>query len=326
MKKIAILGSGVIGSVVGGYLKEGGADVLFIDPNKAHMDAVRERGLSIHDIDSGQDITITGIPTFYSPEGLEPVDIIVVLVKGCFTRLALTQAKCIIGPNTYLQSFQNGIGNDLVMEEFTDPKHILVGSLLISGNIPEPGTVNVTKSRASVDAAHAYLYPVEATEEGVEVAQYLSECLYKGGEIICELASNINTFIWNKGLMNLVCNPTCGLTRLNIGNLYHDENGQTLMRKIAEEAIQIAKALGIAGVDMEEHLETMRKHVQTPAAQHYPSMAQDILFRKVPTEIEFLCGAIVKYGKKLGIPTPYNEATYYYVKVIESNYDKQYKG
>ena len=326
MRKIAVLGAGVIGSTVGGYLKKAGGDVIFIDPFKEHMDAIREKGLTINDNDTGEKVYIPDIPTYYSAEGLEPVDVIIILVKGSITRIALDKAKNLIGPNTYLQSFQNGIGNDLVLNEYTDMKHILVGSLLISGNIPEPGTVNVTKSLASVDAAHAYLYPVEETEDGVDVARYLSELLWDGGQVVCRLAPEIQTFIWNKGLMNIVCNPTCGLTRLNIGNLYNDPDGQHLMRKLAEEAIAVAQAMGIKNVYMEEHLETMAKHVKTPAAGHYPSMAQDMLFRKVPTEIEFLCGAVMKYGKMYNIPTPYNEVTYYYVKTFENNYDKQYKG
>jgi 2-dehydropantoate 2-reductase len=57
--------------------------------------------------------------------------------------------------------------------------------------------------------------------------------------------------------------------------------------------------------------------------EHYPSMAQDMKNRR-RTEIDSLNGAIARYGKQLGIPTPVNDCISSIVKIIEENYDVQF--
>ena len=59
---------------------------------------------------------------------------------------------------------------------------------------------------------------------------------------------------------------------------------------------------------------------------YYPSMAQDVLMFKRQTEIGTLNGAISKYGKALGIPTPANDMITKIISCIQKNYDKQYQG
>ena len=46
--KIAILGAGAMGSLVGAFLIRGGADVIPVDPYEAHMDTIRTTGLTMH--------------------------------------------------------------------------------------------------------------------------------------------------------------------------------------------------------------------------------------------------------------------------------------
>ena len=59
-------------------------------------------------------------------------------------------------------------------------------------------------------------------------------------------------------------------------------------------------------------------------ASYYPSMAQDVLIHHRQTEVDLLNGAIVKYGKRLGVATPVNEAFTRLIHCIQSNYDIQY--
>lgn len=59
-------------------------------------------------------------------------------------------------------------------------------------------------------------------------------------------------------------------------------------------------------------------------AKYYPSMAQDVLINRRQTEVELLNGAIVHYGRLLGIPTPVNEALTLMIQTIQKNYDMQY--
>ena len=56
---------------------------------------------------------------------------------------------------------------------------------------------------------------------------------------------------------------------------------------------------------------------------HYPSMAQDMRAHR-QTEIDSLNGAIARYGRELGIPTPANDYIARFVKIIDDNFEAQY--
>lgn len=70
--KIAILGAGAMGSLVGAFLVRGGADVILVDPYEAHMDTIRTTGLAMHIND---ETIYQQMPTCYRAEQAQPVDI-----------------------------------------------------------------------------------------------------------------------------------------------------------------------------------------------------------------------------------------------------------
>ena len=323
MKRIGILGTGAMGSVFGGYLALSGADVTFIDPFKAHLDEIKEKGLTLQDKEANINYTIKNIKTSYSAEGLEPFDLVIIMVKGNFSRTALQEAKNIIGEHTYLASFQNGIGNDDILAEFVDRRRILLGCATISAGIVEPGTVYVQKSKAGANSSHAYLYPTIYTPEGIKVAEYLKESFGKNDTVIA-VTSDVSTFIWNKSLMNMTLNPLSGILRLKVGQLYPEAYARKIIDKIVEECVSVSEALGIKGVTAEIYYKGMENVMESQIVNHYPSMGQDMLQKNNPTEIEFMNGAVVRYGKEAGIPTPFNEVIYNLVKAIENNYENQY--
>jgi len=51
-------------------------------------------------------------------------------------------------------------------------------------------------------------------------------------------------------------------------------------------------------------------------------MLQDILGERI-TEIQFINGAVVREGKKIGIPTPVNLTLTSLVSAIQETYDKR---
>src|ERR1019366_2917823 len=104
--KICMLGSGALGSALGGVLTEGGNDVWLIDAWAGHIDAMNSRGLTLRD--GGVDRTVK-VKASTSPDGIGPADLIVVLVKSFHTREAIEKAGAIIGPDTAIMSLQNGL-------------------------------------------------------------------------------------------------------------------------------------------------------------------------------------------------------------------------
>jgi 2-dehydropantoate 2-reductase len=91
-----------------------------------------------------------------------------------------------------------------------------------------------------------------------------------------------------------------------------------MIQDIATETIQVAQAKGVM-LDYQQIMQDLETNILPAIGEHYPSLAQD-MHNKRKTEIDSLNGAIVKYGRKLGIPTPVNDYITRLVKIAEDNY------
>ena len=141
------------------------------------------------------------------------------------------------------------------------------------------------------------------------------------GGIAAEFATAIAEHVWGKAVINTCVNGTCGIFRINVKNLFKHTIGMQLVEEITREVVAVAAAKGIR-LEYDALMSDMIASVAL-AGEHYPSMAQDIRHKR-RTEIDSLNGAIVKYGRELGIPTPTNAYVARFVKIIEENYAVQY--
>ena len=108
--KICMLGTGSLGSTIGGTLAQGGSEVYFVDQWKEHIDKINENGLKMTDEKEDWYVKVDARTT---AEGIGPVDLVIVLVKSFATKEAVSQLKetNVIGENTLVMSLQNGLGN-----------------------------------------------------------------------------------------------------------------------------------------------------------------------------------------------------------------------
>ena len=135
-------------------------------------------------------------------------------------------------------------------------------------------------------------------------------------------SDNINDFIWGKAVNNIAINSACAIARLNIGSFLSEPKGWFITEQCIREVIAVANAKGIK-LNFDTVTESIQKNTIPKFGSHYPSTAQDVMNKKT-TEIETLNGAIVKYGKQLGIPTPYNECVAAFIQVIQNHYSDMF--
>ena len=88
------------------------------------------------------------------------------------------------------------------------------------------------------------------------------------------------------------------------------------------DVLVLTKALGVGDIWplIEGDIENLRENL----GDYYPSMAQDMLYKKLRTEVDTLTGAISDYGKQFNIPTPTCDVLSDIVRCIQDNYDNQY--
>lgn len=308
--RYAILGAGAMGSIIGATLVKGGQDVILIDPYQEHMDKIQHQGLQLT---MNQNKEIIRLNTCTDPHQAEPVDIIVLLVKRIHSTAALEGAKGLIRDNTYVCTLQNGLGNTELLEQYLLKSRILQGVMRIAGRMNGPGNV----SGEVAGGIAVYVGSLIKEKSAVAMAQKIAEDLTAGG-LPSQFKSDVKQDIWTKAVNNICFNAPCGLLHLRIREYFAHPDGKRMVDEIAKETIQVAKAEGVV-LDYQQIMWDLETNVIPAIGDHYPSLAQDMR-NKRKTEIDSLNGAIVRFGRKLGIPTPVNDYITSLVKIAEDNY------
>ncbi|MGE1061468.1 ketopantoate reductase family protein [Megasphaera paucivorans] len=311
--KICMLGCGALGSTIGGTLAQGGAEVYFVDPWQEHVEAIQKMGLKLTDEKKDWFVPIDART---SPQGIGPVDLVIVLVKSFQTKKIVENVKTsdLIGADTVVMSLQNGLGNEETIAEVLGADKVVSGKTYVGGRLIGPGYVS-----AGVKGKYTYIGELDGKK--TERIQRIAEEFNKAG-LLCEVSDNIKGLIWDKLLINVAAGALCAITRLPYGPLYEEPVIQDCAEAAIAEAISVAKAAGV---------KLKSEDPQYPwfaASQGLPptfktSMLQSIESKR-PTEIDFINGSIVEWGKKYGIPTPVNQTLVACVKGIEK-YVLQYE-
>jgi 2-dehydropantoate 2-reductase len=302
--KICMLGSGALGSALGGVLTEGGNDVWLIDAWAGHVDAMNSRGLTLRD--GGVDRTVK-VKASTSAEGIGPADLVIVLVKSYHTREAIEKAGAIIGPDTAVMSLQNGLGHEEILADVVGRQRVLAGKTYAGGVMLAPGhVISGTKDK------HTYIGELDGgvTDRVTRIADALSRA-----GLVTTVSTNIMGTMWDKLLINVATGALAGITRLPYGGLYTVPEVKQCALAAVAEGIAVAKALGVKLTsDNPEDAWTLAS-AGLPA-EFKTSMLQSIE-KGAATEIDFINGSVVRWGARANVPTPVNQTLVACVKGIE---------
>lgn len=304
--KICMLGTGSLGSTIGGTLAQGGSEVYFVDQWKEHIDKINENGLKM--TDEKEDWYVK-VDARTSAEGMGPVDLVIVLVKSFATKEAVSQLKetNVIGENTLVMSLQNGLGNEETIAEVVGEANVISGKTYVGGRLLSPGYV-------SAGVKGKYTYIGELTGEITDRIQAVCDEFNKAS-LLCEVSDNIKGLIWDKLLINVAAGALCGITRLPYGPLYEEEYIKETAVAAIQEGIDVAKAAGVKLKSEDPEYPWYAASEGLP--ETFKTSILQSLELKRPTEIDFINGSVVEWGKKFGIPTPVNRTLVTCVKGIE---------
>ena len=304
--KICMLGTGSLGSTIGGTLAQGGSEVYFVDQWKEHIDKINENGLKMTVEKEDWYVKVDARTT---AEGIGPVDLVIVLVKSFATKEAVSQLKetNVIGENTLVMSLQNGLGNEETIAEVVGEANVISGKTYVGGRLLSPGYV-------SAGVKGKYTYIGELTGEITDRIQAVCDEFNKAG-LLCEVSDNIKGLIWDKLLINVAAGALCGITRLPYGPLYEEEYIKETAVAAIQEGIDVAKAAGVKLKSEDPEYPWYAASEGLPGT--FKTSILQSLELKRPTEIDFINGSVVEWGKKFGIPTPVNQTLVTCVKGIE---------
>jgi 2-dehydropantoate 2-reductase len=303
--KICILGAGSLGSAIGGALTEGGLDVWLLGRRGSdHIEAMRQKGLTL--VEGGVE-RIVKVRVATDGREVGPVDLLIVLVKSRCTAEALEGAGPLIGERTIVLSLQNGLGNEEILAERLGWDRVLGGKTYAGGLLAAPGRVV-----AGIKGKQTFIgeWDGSATERVNRIGAVLDQA---GMET--RISPDIRAVIWSKLLVNVATGAICAITGLPYGKLNQVQEAVDCGAAAAAEAIAVARADGVV-LSMTDPREAWNRAVAGLPFGFKTSMRQDIE-KGAKTEIDFINGAVVRLGEKLGVPTPVNRTLVAAIKAIE---------
>lgn len=302
--KIGILGAGSLGCAIGGVLTEAGHEVWLINRNPDQVDAMKARGLILRDEGKDRSVTVKATTTA-GDAGV--VDLVVVLVKSFHTAQAMQGAMSLLGPETVVLSLQNGVGHEDILAGIVGRERVLAGKTYTGGTQLGAGHVVI-----GTQAKETLIGELDGriTDRAQNIAR-----LFTAAGLQTTVSTNIMGTIWDKLLVNVATGALSGITGLPYGDLYQVPEVEACALAAVSEAMAVAKATGVALSTTDPRQPWLKAAAGLPF-EFKASMLQSLEKGSI-TEVDYVNGAVVVQGLKVGVPTPVNQALVACLKGIE---------
>ena len=294
--KIIVMGTGGVGGYFGARLAAAGHDVGFVARGK-HLAAIKANGLKV--LSELGDITIHPASASDDPADLGVADIVLFCVKAYDTETAAELIKPVVGPDTGVIPFLNGVTHMETLDRVIGSGHVLGGVANISALIEEPGVVR--------HFATMQILRVGELDDSASprILAFRAACAEAGIE--APVPESIERELWQKFVMICTLAGANCLTRLPLGNCRSDPATRTLMLAIAGEVVALARALDKPLPD-DQVERTMAVLDMLPAGMKASILAA--LERGEKLEASALNGSVSELGAQLRVDTPMNRAVY----------------
>jgi 2-dehydropantoate 2-reductase len=302
--RVLILGTGAMASLLGARLARAGeAQVTLAGTWTEGLSAIASRGITVED--EGE--TWAGFPAACALAEAPASDIVLVLVKATRTGepgIARAVRESVEDGGTVV-TLQNGIGNREVLEAAAGRGRVAVGVATLGATLLGPAHVRAFPGRVVLG--------LERRPAADAAVRLLAELLSHAG-LPAAGSFDVSPLVWGKLAVNCAINPLAALTGLTNGALLRSHRLRTLMARAAAEVAAVAEAKGIG---LAEDPRRQVEAVAEATAENRASMLQD-LDRGVPTEIDFLSGAVVREAHRLKVGAPVNEWLFRSVRAREA--------
>lgn len=300
MIRIALLGTGAMGTLFGVRLSRV-AEVWMLGTWVEALAAVRAHGLRWM-TPAGEEVAHVAVAG--NPEEVPPCDLALILVKAYQTERAARWAQRVLRPDGVALTLQNGLGPFEILQGILGPARALQGVTTLGATLIAPG-----QARWGGDGP-IWLGGTAGNTTWISRIRTLFE--QAGFQV--ELREDLRGIIWGKLVANTAINPLTALFDIPNGVLLERPDLWGLAQQVALETAAVARAQGIA-LPFPDPVGFVAEVCRRTAANS-SSMRQD-LRRGRPTEIDALNGAVAAVGRRVGIPTPLNEALWRWVKAVE---------
>ena len=325
IRKVAVMGTGSLGTILGAYLARGGIDVTLVDADRAHVDALNASGAHV----TGE-IEMTVTVKACIPEEMDGTfDLFIYLAKQTYNDTAIPQMVSHCHENTIICTGQNGIPEYAVAEQW--PAALICGATIgwgaafvgpgVSKLTAKPGVPTFCMHLGTLTGEHApWLEEVQSILETM-CPVYLTENLIRDR--------------WSKILINSTFSGMSTVVNGTFDDAFGTDHGLECVIRIGREVVRVCHAMQLTlppiyGADFDRIYDFDDEAGEAAAKEAVlafaggggggsgkASMLQD-LQKGRKCEIAYINGIVAQTGRKVGVETPYTDAV---VRIVEEIQD-----
>jgi 2-dehydropantoate 2-reductase len=299
---ILIVGTGALGNLFAARLAAVGIDVTMLGTWREGLAALRQHGVTLVQPDGRQ--TAYPVTASGNPADCAGAKYALVLVKSWQTERAAAQLAECLAPDGVALTLQNGLGNREILSAALGDERVALGTTTTGATLLSSGRVRPGGEGVISVGRHPLLKP-------------LCDLLEDAGFNL-DILDDVDSLIWGKLVINAAINPVTAMLKVTNGELLTRPTARELSAALANEVAAVAAAQDIA-LSFPDPVAAAENVAERTAANN-SSMLQDVQ-RGAPTEIDAICGAVVRYGEEFGVDTPANHTLWRLVSALRDTDD-----
>jgi len=294
---ILIVGTGALATLFAARLTQAGHHITMLGTWREGLDSLRKNGARLIDVNGNEgQFKVDATDDVRECAGAKYA---IVLVKAWQTERAARQLAECLADDGLAVTLQNGLGNCETLVERLGANRVALGTITVGATLLGAGLVKVGGDGIISIERNQALGPIEAA--------------LKSAKFTVNIVEDAQSVIWGKLVVNAAINPLTALLRVPNGELLNRPSAREMMGRLASEVAEVARAENIQ-LPFDDPI-AMAEDVARKTAANHSSMLQDVL-RNAPTEIDAICGVVVKAAQKHEIDTPANWACWNLIKAL----------
>jgi 2-dehydropantoate 2-reductase len=291
--KIAIVGTGAMGSVYAALFASAGHEVWAVDRWKEHVDAMRAKGLRLEGASGDRTVRLNATT---ETKDVGACDLVILATKAMHVSQAAQSVRALLRGETPVLSIQNGLGGPEAAAHILGRERVMVGVVGGFG----------ASMRGPGHAHHNGMELVRLGEFGGPITPRLNQVeeTWRGAGFRVKVFDDIDQLVWEKLICNCSLSGPCAVSGLTTGEVMADPDMAQVSAACATEAFQVAKKKGVK-LDFDDPVAYTREFAsKIPKAR--PSVLLDLMAKR-KSEIDVINGAIPRVGREVGVAAPVNE-------------------
>lgn len=301
IKKVILCGLGAIGTIYADKLEKFDAENFKVLVDEARIERYKTNPIKFNGRQLNFDYILPSEENFKA-------DLIILATKFAGLKDAIKNIKNFVKEDTVILSLLNGVTSEDIIADVYGKDKMLYSYFIGHSSVRCGNSVTHDDVNTIVFGAENNL-----SENVVAVKNFFDKV-----GINYKIPDDIKRSMWLKFMLNVSANQPTAILRMTFGDMFENTHFMKFAENIMREVQSVAKAEGIQNT--ETMVDEALKHLMTMTPEGKTSMLQDVEAGR-KTEVDMFAGTVIEFGKKHGIPTPYNKIMKEMIGIIEEHQD-----